>query len=196
MSRARTLATVLGSDGTLGANEITTALGYTPANKSGDTMTGPLYIPRINMNGDYCMKVIRAYSNGASTGVNRIAYIGRHYWGAGPVYLTVMHAYYSDFRRSRYAINGDSKLGDGVDGFSIVTEYDGGAVNAPYIGAYTTFPGSSGSYADQYADIRISIPSYQQYVILFETANIQTLDQNTPHTNTNSICIFDQGVII
>lgn len=40
MSRARTLATVLGSDGTLGATEITTALGYTPVNKAGDTMSG------------------------------------------------------------------------------------------------------------------------------------------------------------
>jgi hypothetical protein len=192
MSRARNLANILGSDGSFGSADITTALGYTPVNKAGDTLTGPLYVPRLRMN-NFTMKSFPAYSNGASTGVNRIGYIARHYWGAGPVYITVMHAYYSDFRRSMYVINGDTKLGDGADGLSIVTEYNGGAVNAPYIGPYTNFSGSS---IDQYAEIRISVPSYQQYMILFECANIDVFDQNTPPPNTNSVCIPDTGVII
>jgi hypothetical protein len=44
MSRARTLATVLGSDGSFGSADVTAALGYTPVNKAGDTMTGNLTV--------------------------------------------------------------------------------------------------------------------------------------------------------
>jgi hypothetical protein len=44
MSRARTLATVLGADGSFGSADVTTALGYTPVNKAGDTMTGSLNV--------------------------------------------------------------------------------------------------------------------------------------------------------
>ena len=174
---------------------VTDKLGYTPVNKAGDSMTGALYTPSIRMT-NYTMKTINVYSNGASTGVNRIAYLGRHYWGSGTVYLTVMHGYYTNFKRSVYAINGDSKVNDGVNGFSIETEYNGGVVNAPYIGTYTTFPDSGGSTPDQYAEILIAVPAYQKYVILFECANISVYDQTTPPLHTNAISIFDQGVII
>ena len=64
MSRARTLATVLGSDGSLDSTEITTALGYTPVNKAGDS----------GLNGWYTQDVQDIYAS--SGGSSQEQYIG------------------------------------------------------------------------------------------------------------------------
>jgi hypothetical protein len=51
MSRARNLSNILGSDGSFGSTDVTTALGYTPVNKAGDTMSGRL-IAKDDVNAD------------------------------------------------------------------------------------------------------------------------------------------------
>lgn len=45
MSNARNLSKLLGANGTFGSEDITAALGYTPVNKAGDTMTGGFNTP-------------------------------------------------------------------------------------------------------------------------------------------------------
>jgi len=80
MSRARNLADLLDSNGdvvsgaldnvpAINSSAVTTALGYTPVNKAGDTMTGNLDLTSLNVQG--AQKRIRTWEwNGATLNQN------------------------------------------------------------------------------------------------------------------------------
>ena len=76
---------------------------------------------------------------------------------------------------------------------SIVTEYDGGAVNAPTIGAYTNFSGDS---VNQYAPILIYVPAYNGYNLEWEITNMSVYHQAGIAPGTNSLVIHPSPVAV
>lgn len=101
------------------------------------------------------------HGNAGSSNTVAILRWRKHYWGHGVIRITTMRSYYTGSDYGEYLLSGHTRPGYGP-GLSVSTIKSG---TAPF---WTSITYPSGQ-PEGYADLKITIPSYMQYLVHIET---------------------------
>ncbi len=157
----------------IASGALTTNLGYTPANKAGDTFTGTLTVAAPIAHNNLYSATYMSGNHGNVTRTFKIAKINSFYWGEGGTTVEVYRRYYAGFGYAMYRIDGhgatyygpsfSSTLVTGSGGYSAITGSSINIVNS-----------SSGTDGWGYYDILVTESPYYSSEIRI-TSGLQIL---------------------
>jgi hypothetical protein len=152
---------------------VTDRLGYTPANKAGDTFTGTLTVAAPIAHNNLYSATYMSGNHGNITRTFKIAKINSFYWGEGGTTIEVWRRYFTGFGYAMYRIDGHGATYYGPSFSSTLVTGSGG---------YTAITGSSlnivnssaGTDGWGYYDILITESPYYASVVKI-TSGLQIL---------------------